>query len=55
MNTHYKNKNNKGLINVVLGLLDKLLHQQDVYQVSIIKMRNNKRGGLNTTTNLLTK
>lgn len=37
MNTHYKNKNNKGLINVVLGLLDKLLHQQDVYQVKYYK------------------
>jgi hypothetical protein len=35
MNTHYKN--NRGLITIVLGLLDKLLHQKDVYQVKYYK------------------
>ena len=37
MNTHYKNKSNKGFINVVLGLLDKLFHQQDIYEVKYYK------------------
>jgi hypothetical protein len=35
MNTHYKN--NKGLINIFFGLLHKLFHQQDIYQVKYYK------------------